>query len=125
MKIKLTIRIIFGSSQWRLHGNADARLAWRIGGIATGDANVRTLPWRIVTGDADVRPSDGVWRLAMRMKHGECARATGDADVQTLAWRMATGDADVRTLAWRIATGDADVRTLAWRMHMATGDSEV
>ena len=74
-------------------GRADHRMAyaWRL----HGDADVRTLAWRM---------------------------ATSDVDVRTLAWRMATGDADVWTLAWRMVTGDADVRPphSVWRLAMRT-----
>ena len=85
--------------------------------MATGDAElrtlqaeVRTLAWRMTTGDADVRT------LAWRMATGDADVRTLQAEVRTLAWRMTSGDADVRTL-------QAEVRTLAWRM--AYGDEEL
>ena len=99
---------------WRC-GRTDPRMAYHT--MATGDAElrtlqaeVRTLAWRMTTGDADVRT------LAWRMATGDADVRTLQAEVRTLAWRMTSGDADVRTL-------QAEVRTLAWRM--AYGDEEL
>ena len=58
--------------------------------MATGDADVRTL-------QAEVRT------LAWRM-------TSGDADVRTLAWRMAYGDEELRTLQAEVRTFQPGMR---------------
>ena len=88
--------------------------------MATGDAElrtlqaeVRTLAWRMTTGDADVRT------LAWRMATGDADVRTLQAEVRTLAWRMAYGDEELRTLQAEVRTFQPGMRTFHWMTRYA------